>query len=178
MPLSFPKAVSRGGPAGQSGVRPPPPRPPGHGGPRGPCRKASPRRADSLCTGAGGPARATRRAWAELLTLRYLESSSTFCSSCVSSSLWKDFSCGRTEHTAVSTTRGAGRGRRQAGKGAGSPGEADGHHSTRDAGHPEGKGACLIPQPVTLHRQVGPEEPGGSRTDSRTAVRMSDHSGL
>lgn len=30
------------------------------------------------------------RCW--LLTLRYLESSSTFCSSCVSSSLWKDFS--------------------------------------------------------------------------------------
>lgn len=165
--------------AGRTGRCPPPtPRPPGHGGPRGPCWKASPQRADSLRTGPGGPARVTRQAWAELLTLRYLESNSTFCSSCVSSSLWKDFSCGRTEHAAVSTTRGAGRGRRQAGKGAGSLGEADGHHSTRDTGRPEGKGACLIPQPVTLHRQVGPEEPGGSRTDSRTAVRMSDHSGL
>lgn len=33
------------------------------------------------------------------LTLRYRESSSTFCSSCVRSSLWKDLSCRERENT-------------------------------------------------------------------------------
>lgn len=41
-----------------------------------------------------------------VLTLRYRASSSTFCSSCVSSSLWKDFSWTQREHVrAVSTTQ-------------------------------------------------------------------------
>lgn len=46
---------------------------------------------------------------AGVLTLRYLESSSTFCSSCVSSSLWKDFSCTRREQGSAPRP-GAGRG--------------------------------------------------------------------
>lgn len=44
----------------------------------------------------------------------------------------------------------------------GLPGEADGYHSALNMGHPEGQGARLIPEPMSLHRRAGPREPGGS----------------
>lgn len=44
----------------------------------------------------------------------------------------------------------------------GLPGEADGHHSALNMGHPEGQGARLIPEATSPHRQAGPGEAGGS----------------
>lgn len=88
---------------------------------------------------AGGKGLAERAA----LTLRYLASSSTFCSSCASSSLWKDFSWAKRMGV------GAGFGSRHRW------GHAGGSKDPRTRGA-QGvgagrKSACLTPRPLQAH---------------------------